>query len=127
MAPTTGNSMYRPYYAVEFSQILPAIWKQAIIDKSAGGFASETLRHVGYGVGFVASARRCGMASAGSPVLRPVKATLAGGGARVAAGGSCGDLGVEVKRGGGESVGGQRLWVSGYGAERGGRQIIVSE
>ena len=45
--------MYRPYYAVEFSQILPAIWKQAIIDKSAGGFASETLRHVGYGVGFV--------------------------------------------------------------------------
>ena len=55
MAPTTGNSMYRPYYAVEFSQILPATWKQAIIhvDKSAGGFASETLRHVGYGVGFV--------------------------------------------------------------------------
>ena len=47
------KSLYRPYYAVEFSQILPAIWKQAIIDKSAGGFASETLRHVGYGVGFV--------------------------------------------------------------------------
>ena len=53
MAPTTGNSMYRPYYAVEFPQILPAVWKQAIIDKSTGGFASETLRHVGYGVGFV--------------------------------------------------------------------------
>ena len=24
--------MYRPYYAVEFPQILPAIWKQAIND-----------------------------------------------------------------------------------------------
>ena len=53
MAILGPKSLYRPYYAVEFSQILPAIWKQAIIDKSAGGFASETLRHVGYGVGFV--------------------------------------------------------------------------
>ena len=53
MAILGPKPLYRPYYAVEFSQILPAIWKQAIIDKSAGGFASETLRHVGYGVGFV--------------------------------------------------------------------------
>ncbi len=53
MAILGPKSLYRPYYAVEFSQILPAIWKQAIIDKFAGGFASETLRHVGYGAGFV--------------------------------------------------------------------------